>query len=285
MNWVDRINEVIDYTENNLLEEIDKKKISEIVACPYSVFQRSFVQITGITLGEYIGQRKMTKAAFDVLNSDEKIIDIALKYGYESADAFTVAFKKHHGVSPSVVRKPEVNLKLRSRLRFTLSIKGTEEMNYKVVKKGSFKVIGRRVITPPGTGGTWKVAAGDGSVDLMMKMKPGKPFLGLNFGFGEDRSNDNMVGIEYDGNDVAGLESYTYPKSSWLIFFDQGKLDKKNTVLHEMWNRIYSDFMPWSEYKQANLPTIEIYTEYDNALNFCKLEIWIPILNKLPPQR
>jgi AraC family transcriptional regulator len=278
MNWVNRINEVIDYTENNLLEEIDKKKISEIMACPYSVFQRSFVQITGITLGEYIWRRKLTKAAFDILNSNEKVIDIALKYGYESADAFTVAFKKHHGVSPSAVRKPEVILKLYSRLRFTLSIKGTEEMDYKVVEKESFKVIGRRVITPAGSGGTWGVASKDGSIDLMMKIKPGKPFLGLNFGFGEDRSNDNMVGIEYNGDDVEGLESYTYPKSNWLIFFDEGKIDVNNTILHGMWNKIYSDFMPWSEYKQANLPTIEIYTEYNIDMNFCKLEIWIPIL-------
>jgi AraC family transcriptional regulator len=284
MNWVNRINEVIDYTENNLLEEINKKKISEIMACPYSVFQRSFVQITGITLGEYIWRRKLTKAAFDILNSNEKIIDIALKYGYESADAFTVAFKKAHGISPSAVRKPEVNLKLYSRLRFTLSIKGTEEMDYKVVEKDAFKVIGRRMITPAGSGGTWRAASEDGSIDQMMKIKPGKPFLGLNFGFGEDRSNDNMVGIEYDGVDIEGLESYTYPKSSWLVFFNEGEIDVKNTILHGMWGRIYGDFMPWSEYKQANLPTIEIYTEYNIDMNFCKLEIWIPILYKQAPE-
>jgi AraC family transcriptional regulator len=153
-------------------------------------------------------------------------------------------------------------------------------MDYKVVKKEAFKDIGRRVITPPSSGGTWRVATEDGSVDLMMKIRPGKPFLGLNFGFGEDRSNDNMVGIEYDGDDITGLDSYTFPKSNWLIFFDKGKLDKNNTVLHGMWDRIYSDFMPWSEYKQANLPTIEIYTEHNDEMNFCKLEIWIPILDK-----
>ena len=120
MDWVNRVNDVIDYAERNLSEEIDKEKISQIMACPYSVFQRSFVQIAGITLGEYIRQRKLTKAAYAILNSNERIIDIALKYGYESADAFTVAFKKFHGVSPSAVRKPEVNLKFYSRLRFSL---------------------------------------------------------------------------------------------------------------------------------------------------------------------
>ncbi|MCL2127697.1 MAG: AraC family transcriptional regulator [Treponema sp.] len=282
MDWVNRINEVIEYTENNLSEEIDKEKIGKIMACPYSVFQRSFVQIAGITLGEYIRQRKLTKAAYDILNSGERIIDIALKYGYESADAFTVAFKKLHGVSPSAVRKPEVNLKFYSRLRFTLSIKRAEEMDYKVVEKEAFKVIGRRRVTSPGgqpgNRGTWGVARKDGSVDQMIKMmEDGKPFLGLCFGFGEDRSDDNMVGIEWGGDDVEGLESYTYPKSKWLVFNDEGKIDEG--ILLKMWDRIYRDFLPQSEYKQANLPTIEIYTERDEERNFCKLEVWIPILN------
>ena len=282
MDWVNRINEVIDYIENNLSEEINKDKISKIMACPYSVFQRSFVQIVGITLGEYIRLRKLTKAAYDILNSNEKIIDIAQKYGYESTDAFTVAFKKLHGITPSVVRRQEVNLKFYSRLRFTLSIKKAEEMKYRVVEKEGFKVIGRRKITPPsgtpGNRGTWRAAREDGSIDQMIKlMSPPKPFLGLCFGFGEDRSDDNMVGIEWNGGDIEGLESYTFPKLNWLVFTDEGKIDER--PLLKMWDTIYRDFMPQSEYKQANLPTIEIYLERDIERNFCKLEVWIPLLD------
>lgn len=78
MEWVDRINEVIDYTESRLLDEINTEEISRIMACPYSVFQRSFVQIIGFTLGEYIRRRKLTRAAYDIQNTDEKIIDIAI---------------------------------------------------------------------------------------------------------------------------------------------------------------------------------------------------------------
>ena len=282
MDWVNRVNEVIDYIENNLSQEIDKEKIRQIMACSYSVFQRSFVQIAGITLGEYVRQRKLTKAAYDILNSNEKIIDLAFKYGYESSDAFTVAFKKLHGVSPSAIKKTEVNLKFCSRLRFTLSIKKAEKMDYKIIEKETFKVIGRRRVTTPGgipgDRGTWGVARKDGSIDQLMKMmEPGKPFLGLCFGFGEDRSDDNMVGIEWEGDDVEGLESYTYPKSNWLVFTDDGKIDEM--PLYKMWDRIYRDFMPQSEYKQANLPTIEIYIERDEAHNYCKLEVWVPILN------
>ena len=122
MDLVNRINEVVDYTEKNLPKEIDTGKISQIMNCPYPVFQQLFEQAAGIPMEEYIRQRKFTKAACDILNSNEQIMNIALKYGYESTDTFTTAFNELHGVSPSAVRKPEINLKLYSRLRFGLSI-------------------------------------------------------------------------------------------------------------------------------------------------------------------
>lgn len=147
-------------------------------------------------------------------------------------------------------------------------------MNYQTMKKEEFKVIGRRRTTPSG-GGTWGVAREDGSVELMMKMETGNPFLGLCFGFEEDGSNDYMVGIEYNGNDVEGLESYTYPKSNWLIFKNEGELNEN--VLGRTWDRIYSEFLPQSDYKQKDLPTIESYIEWNDEKNFCKVEVWIPI--------
>ena len=147
-------------------------------------------------------------------------------------------------------------------------------MNYQVIEKDAFKVIGRRRTTPSG-GGTWGIARKDGSIKQMEKMIDGKPFLGLCFGFGEDGSNDYMVGMEYDGDDIDGLESYSYPKSSWLIFKDEGMLDKN--VLGSTWDRIYSEFLPQSDYIQADLPTIESYVEWDDKKNFCRIEVWIPV--------
>lgn len=94
MDWVDRMNSAIDYVENNLSCEIDEKEISKIAACSFTLFQGSFTQITRIPLSEYIRRRKLTCAAYDIQNTDGKIIDIALKYGYQSADAFSVAFKR-----------------------------------------------------------------------------------------------------------------------------------------------------------------------------------------------
>ncbi|ROR30597.1 AraC-like DNA-binding protein [Mobilisporobacter senegalensis] len=135
VEWVDRMNAVIDYVENNLWGEISSSEISKIMASPYTVFQCAFVQITGIPLSEYIRRRKLTLAAYEVQNTDRRILDIALEYGYESADAFSVAFKRMHGIAPNIMRKTDTQLKFYSRLHFTLTMKGVDEMDYRVMEK------------------------------------------------------------------------------------------------------------------------------------------------------
>ena len=151
-------------------------------------------------------------------------------------------------------------------------------MDYKIVEKDAFKVIGRRCVTPHG-GGTWEVARNDGSIKQMEEMQTGKPFFGLCFGFGEDGSNDYMVGIEYDGPDVDGLDSFSYPKTSWLIFELSGYISKED-VLGNAWWYVNNEFLPKSEYKKAELPTVESYIEWNNDTDTCKVEIHIPYVIK-----
>jgi len=143
---------------------------------------KNIYKFTGIPLLEYIRRRRLTKAAFDLKTSDCKIIDIAVKYGYESSDAFNVAFKRLHGVTPSVARLPDVMLKSYPRLSFTLSIKGDVEMNYRILKKESFNVTGKVVVNsqennkiPQFWGDCWK----DGTVDRLFEIGNCKPILGI----------------------------------------------------------------------------------------------------------
>ena len=104
MDWQQGINNAIDYIERNLTENIDLNTAAGFVGCSQWEFQRIFSFLTHIPLGEYIRQRKLTLAAHDIQNSDFKIIDIALKYGYESPAAFSRAFYKLHGITPSSAR-------------------------------------------------------------------------------------------------------------------------------------------------------------------------------------
>lgn len=277
MDWTERINKVMDYVEAHLCEDILENEIAKIAACSYGTFQAFFSQITGIPFSEYVRRRKLTCAAYDLQNTDEKIIDIALKYGYQSADAFRVAFKGLHGVSPSVVRKDSVKLTFYCRLHFDVVIKGVEKMDYTIIDKESFKVLGIRRITPYG-GGTWAIVKSDGSNEKIKEIS-GKFFdLGICFGFGEDGSDDYMCAVEWTGEDVEGFDTFTYPAATWLVFEAKGAIS--DNVLGNVWNRINNDFLPNSKYKKC-MATIEKYVIWNDAEDFCDVEVWIPVAKKV----
>lgn len=273
MDWTARMNQVMDYVEMNLCGTIEEDEVARIAACSYSAFQTSFSQVTGISFSEYVRRRKLTCAAYDLQNTDEKIIDIAMKYGYESPDAFRVAFKSLHGVLPSAVRKNNVKLTFYCRLHFNIDIKGVEKMDYAIVEKEGFQVLGVRRITPYG-GGTWAVVKNDGSNEKVKEIS-GKFFdLGLCFGFLEDGSDDYMCAIEWDGDEVEGFSTFTYPPALWLVFEARGAIS--DNVLGNVWKRINNDFLPNSKYKKC-MATIERYVYWNDAEDKCDVEIWIPV--------
>lgn len=273
MDWTERMNLIMDYVEQHMCSEISEQEIAKIAACPYAVFQASFSQITGFSFSEYVRRRKLTLAAYDLQNTNDKIIDIALKYGYQSADAFRVAFKALHNVSPAEVRKNNVKLTFYCRLYFEVKIKGVKNMDYTIVEKDSFKVLGVRRTTPYG-GGTWAAIKSDGSNEKIKEIS-GKFFdLGLCFGFFEDGSNDYMCGVEWSGEDVEGFDTFTYPPATWLIFEAKGAIS--DNVLGSVWNRINGEFLPGSKYRKCTA-TIERYIYWNDAEDICDVEIWIPV--------
>lgn len=277
MDWVDRMNKAINYIEEHLIDEISEKEITNITACSFSMFQGSFTQIAGISLSEYIRRRKLTCAAYELQNTNQKVIDIAMKYGYQSSDAFTVAFKRLHGVTPIKSRGSGIKLTFYCRIHFSLKIEGVDKMDYTIVERTPFKVIGIRRTTPYG-GGTWAIVKSDGSNDEIKKISGKFYDLGLCFGFGDDGSNDYMCGIEWDKDDVAGLDVYQYPKATWLKFEAEGSITAQ--ILGCVWQRIHNEFLPQSKYVQSELPTIEKYVLWDVATDRCKVEIWIPVVIK-----
>ena len=124
MNILDRMNAVIDYVESNLAEKLDLKHLASIACCSIHTFQRLFCYITDISIVEYIRLRRLTAAALELQQSDIKIIDLAMKYGYESPVSFARAFQVVHGVTPSEARKSNVSLKAFPKLTFQIIING-----------------------------------------------------------------------------------------------------------------------------------------------------------------
>jgi AraC-like DNA-binding protein len=136
MEWLKRMNLVLDYIEDNLDGEIDDNKIAMLSTSSKGMFQRFFALITDMTLSEYIRKRRLTQAALDIINTDAKIIDIAIKYGYDSATAFGSAFKIFHGMTPSKTRMSHAQYQSFHRFSFklTISIKGGNNMQYRIIE-------------------------------------------------------------------------------------------------------------------------------------------------------
>lgn len=142
MEWIERLNSAINYIEENICEPINIEEVSKIASCSSYHFQRMFAYMADVPLTEYIRRRRMSLAAVDLQSSCEKVIDVSLKYGYDSPTAFTRAFKGIHGIAPSQAREEGSLLKAFPPISFKLTIKGDSELNYRIIKKESFRVMG-----------------------------------------------------------------------------------------------------------------------------------------------
>jgi len=136
MKWDEQINKVIDYIEKNIENVIDMDKVANIMHQSKISFQRTFSLVMNISINEYIRRRRMTLAAIELQNSSEKVIDLALKYGYESPVSFTRSFKDIHGISPSAARKKDAKLNLYPRITCLLTVKGDMQMDNKTKNAG-----------------------------------------------------------------------------------------------------------------------------------------------------
>lgn len=128
MEWMDNLNKIMDYVENHLDGELDSEEIIRLAACPFPMFQRVFAVIAHISFTDYIRNRRLTRAAHELQHTKTRIIDIALRFGYESPDAFSAAFRRVMGVSPSQARRDKIQLTYHPPLRFKLSIIGVTDM-------------------------------------------------------------------------------------------------------------------------------------------------------------
>lgn len=150
-------------------------------------------------------------------------------------------------------------------------------MDYTMIERGTFSVVGIRRTTPYG-GGTWGIVKSDGGNDKAKELFGEFYDLGLCFGFGDDGSNDYMCAVEYDGELPEGLDRFSYPAATWLKFEAKGTVT--GDTLGNVWQRINNEFLPQSKYKKSGLPTIEKYRSWDEAANLCNVEIWIPVAVK-----
>ncbi|MCW3490699.1 AraC family transcriptional regulator [Dethiobacter alkaliphilus] len=290
MDSLRKMNEALDYVEENLTNDIDFKEVAKLAFCSEYHFQRMFSFLAGVTLSEYIRRRRLTLAAFELNNSNIRVIDVAIKYGYNSADSFARAFQALHGKTPSEARKNGQLLKAYPKMTFQLSIKGGSEMNYRIVEKEPFKIVGMMKRVPiifngvnPEIAAMWQ-SLDDEKIALLTELSNVEPvgLLSASTNFSEGRMDeqgelDHYIGVATTKECPEGLAQLEVQASTWAVFESAGPFPE---TLQDIWGRIYSEWFPSSNYELAEGPEILWNENKDlNSPDF-KSEIWIPVLKK-----
>lgn len=279
MEWIERLNKSINYIEEHITEEISYDELAQIACCSTYHFQRMFTYIAGVSLSEYIRRRKMSLAAVDLQGGNEKIIDISLKYGYSSPTAFNRAFQSIHGVAPSVLKNEGVSIKSFPPITFKFTVKGVEELNYRIETKTAFRIVGKsyplnkeieqNFLEVPQM---WQNAVIDGTIEKITAIMNSQPQGVL----GVSACNDNeewkyYIAVSSTADTDTSLEEYIIPGCMWAIFPGGGT----GKSIQELEKRIVTEWLPTSGYEFTEGPDIEVYFNPDP--NNTQYEVWIPI--------
>ena len=299
MDWITGMQKAIDYIEANLTEEIDYEKVAAQSFSSSYHFQRVFSILCGYTLGEYIRLRRLSLAGTELATGKEKVIDIALKYGYDSPDSFSKAFQKFHGITPSQARADGNMLKSFSRLSIKISLEGGSVMNYRIEEKDEIILTGykRRFSGIPGE-------RMEQEKEMYVKTRPLQYILqGLS---GDVVKNfDIITNIDDEGYDfyiasqlneycrnnlnkdgVLGeefakyFENITIPPCTYAVF-ETEKCAFPTTVFLDLRRKIASEWLPNSGYQLKDAPELVVTHWFEGEKrNQRYRELWIPIEKK-----
>lgn len=285
MEWLGYMNAALDYIEDNLSIKVDIEKVASKAGCSSYNFQRMFSFIADVTLAAYIRRRCMTAAAMELSKNQCSVIDLALKYGYDSPVSFARAFYQIHGITPQEARIKGAKLSLYPRISFQISIKGASVMKYRIEQMDGFTLAGisKKISTKNGENFTlvpkmWEDAVHDGSYEKL---------YGINH-----REQEETFGVCYDMHfqeewfrymiairpmtEISkDYEVLNVPAGLWVKFETDGVNGIQN-----VFKRMFTEWFPTSGYEHADGPEIELYPIGDMNSDDYKCEVWIPICPK-----
>jgi AraC family transcriptional regulator len=290
LETINYLNNAIEYIEDNLDSAIKIDEIAKVEFTSRYHFQRLFHAFTGFTLSEYIRNRRLTLAGEELHSKDAKIIDVALKYGYVSADAFTKAFQRLHGVTPSKIKKGNVKLKAFPKISLQISITGKFDMNYRIIEKNEYEVFGVVSLTAIKENALYheipvfcKKIWEDGThlkINELLGFPKTHMLHGIHYDMKEDGSRRYMMGWEVLGIDIPKeYKILDIPACTWAVFEGKGIISHNQEIQH-VWKRIYCEWFPSSGFEQVEGPCVEKYHWEDELYEKFTCEVWIPVRRK-----
>lgn len=294
MNWLTKMNAALDYIENNLTEDIDFAIVAQKACCSLYNFQRMFSFITDVPLAEYIRRRRLTQAALELQNPSAKVIDVALKYRYDSPVSFSRAFTNIHGISPNEAKQSGIELKAYPRISFQISIKGEREMNYRIETKEAFDVFGIETIASlSGEVGfispaeLWQKSQQKGEYKKLFEASGNLPtFISKDLckihGVENYRKTEGntfpymLFAFISENSKTDGYQIQHIPSQTYAVFpSEKFKWDGDfSTVLQNLQKRFYSEWLPTANYERVDGANFEIYGG-DREHGY--IELWFPI--------
>lgn len=286
MGWMEAVGDAIQYVEAHITEELTVEEIARRVYLSPFYFQKGFAMLCGFTISEYIRNRRLALAGAELLASDARILDIALKYGYDSPDSFTKAFTRFHGVTPVAARRDGVMLKSFAPLKIKLSLEGGYLMDYRIEKKDAFTVLAdARSFSYEGAKQTvpqfWKEHFAQGRGQVVM----GEFGINIDEKMGRDTFEYLIADRYQEGREVPeGYVLRTIPALTWAVFPCVGALPD---ALQDVNTRIFTEWLPaLQEYEFSAGYCVEFYDDpakYEKGTMDEKYtsEIWIPVKLKV----
>ena len=280
MDWVEQLNAAMDYIESHLREAVRYEDAARIAGCSACHFQRMFTYLAGIPLSEYIRRRRMSLAAED-LSQGEKILDVALRYGYSSPTAFNRAFQAFHGLPPSRARAGGESLRAYPPIRFHVTLSGGTDLSYRLQQLPAFRVLGFGAWLGQGIEENFQIAPrlwekAAQRLPQLLELMDGKPKGVLGISACEEGEQWRYY-IAVSSSQAAGkeLEEVWIPACTWAVFSGSGPCPQ---AIQQLERRVVTEWLPGSGYEYADAPDIEVYYRPDPA--DAVFEVWLPVVKR-----
>ncbi|GAA2442024.1 AraC family transcriptional regulator [Streptomyces macrosporus] len=286
---LERLNRAMDHIERNLDRQVDAAELARIALTSEYHLRRLFSALAGMGLSEYVRRRRLTVAGAEVLAGERTLLDIAVRYGYGSGEAFARAFRAVHGIGPGEARRTGAALNSQPRMSFRLVVEGSSEMRYRVVEKGEFAVVGRKARVPlVYEGVNPAIAAFVRSVDREVRERleelsdqEPRGIVAVSDDIAEDRAEGSeldywhgvVTGAKAPEDVPEDMDVLTVPAGTWAVFESSGEFPR---ALQHLWRDVFTQWFPSNPYRSRPGPEI-LRTRLSADGAEANAELWIPV--------
>ncbi|MFJ9472041.1 AraC family transcriptional regulator [Streptomyces caniferus] len=282
---LERLNQAMDHIESHLDQSVDVRRLAHIAVTSEYHFRRLLSALAGMPLSEYVRRRRLTVAGAEVLAGERTLLDVAMRYGYSSGEAFARAFRVMHGVGPGEARRTGAVLRSQPRMSFRLIVEGSSSMRYRIVEKEEFRVVGRKARVPLVHVGVNPAIAefvrgiGPETLRRMTELSDQQPegIVAVSDQLDPSRAEgtelDYYHGVVTRAEVPGDMDVLGVPAGTWAVFESSGPFPR---TLQYLWRDVFTQWFPSNPYQSRQGPEIlRVRLSQDGAQ--ADAELWIPV--------